>query len=571
MTNGSHLYEAVISNSRVWLKVQASCRSLEQSVAFFEARFNGTRYLIPADEGRLVTPFRLSETSEQIANWDAVVDRLPAGWDDDKYRLDGKPYAWCETLADGCDCHGSRGRLDVVYCADFGLPDDAGRRAAKSKNIRHRGAIEQLEKIIAEDDQRRRSKERSEARGQSQSDFHLIKPDPEGGLRGSPEHLKKIAVGAVKPLAARGLYCSIHKRRHAYVEDVISKVVSCVVSALQQMSGWGESMPRSGTGQIGNMAAHWLESFQSHDCAQKFMWGDAEVPSVLYKYIPRNLIGRGPPRSLRATQLLALNDIMECNVVTMGSRDQDTLAFLRMVQGKLKENLGLDVPWYELLVEARLHGSPRLSSFIQQYLNDQVGVVSLSKNPLVPTMWAHYAGNTGVVVGYDTQALRSLGYELRPMVYSEIAPVYEPLKDETIRLGFVDRDEVDRDMKAGRKREGTPLQTQVDLAEMGEEWQSLSRLLLVKGTSWEYEEEVRLLVELDKARDTGKKDNYGWPIKLIDLPPEAIREIWRLDNTKESDVQETIRAARGENKKGLLVQRVSSHAFRMQKTIGSRY
>ena len=44
MTNASHLYEAVISNSRVWLKVQASCRSLEQSVAFFEARFNGTRY-----------------------------------------------------------------------------------------------------------------------------------------------------------------------------------------------------------------------------------------------------------------------------------------------------------------------------------------------------------------------------------------------------------------------------------------------------------------------------------------------------------------------------------------------
>ena len=293
MTNANHLYEAVISNSRVWLKVQASCRSPEQSAAFFEARFNGARYFTAGDEGRLVTPFRLSEASAHIANWDAVADRLPVGWDDDEYRFDGKPYAWCETLADDCDCHGSRGRLDLVYCADFGLHEDAGRRAAKSTNVRHRCAIEQLEKLIAEDDQRRRSKELGEARSQSQSDFHVVTPDPERGLRESPEHLARIAVGTVKPLAARGLYCSIHKRRHAYEEDVISKVESCVVSALQQMSEWDDSMRRSGTGRIGNMAAHWLASFQSRDCAQKFMWGEPEVPAVLYKYIPRHLIGRG--------------------------------------------------------------------------------------------------------------------------------------------------------------------------------------------------------------------------------------------------------------------------------------
>jgi len=569
MKNKWHLYEAVIRNSRVWLKVQASCRSLEQSIAFFEARFNGTRFI--SDEGQLVTPFRLPEVSNHIANWDAVVERLPAGWDDDEYEFDGRPYAWCETLADGCDCQGSRGRLDLAYCADFGLQEDADRRAAKSKNVRSRGVIEAMERLIAGDDQHRRSKARSEPRPASQGDVRVIEPDAEGGLRGSPEHFIEAALRAVKPLAARGLYCSIHKRRHAYEEDVIRKVVSCVVSAIRQMSAWDEPVGRPSKGQIGSMAAHWLDSFQSEDCAWKLIWGDAEVPDVLYKYIPRNLIGRGAPGSLRATQLLALNDIMECNVVTMGRRDQDTLAFLRTVQEKLKEHLGVDVPWYDLLVEARRHGSPRLSSFIQQYLNDRVGVVSLSANPLVPTMWAHYAGNTGIVVGYDTQALRGLGYELRPMVYSEIAPVYEPLKNETIRLEFVNRDEVDRDIRAGRQQEGTPIQTQVDLAEMGAEWKSLSRLLLVKGVSWEYEEEVRLLVELDKARETGQKDGYGWPIKLIDLPPEAIREICRLDNTEDSDVQAAIRAGRGENKNGLLVQRISSHAFRMQRTISTRH
>ena len=39
-----HLYEVVISNSRVWLKVQTSCSSSEQSAAFFEYRFSGTDY-----------------------------------------------------------------------------------------------------------------------------------------------------------------------------------------------------------------------------------------------------------------------------------------------------------------------------------------------------------------------------------------------------------------------------------------------------------------------------------------------------------------------------------------------
>ena len=55
-----HLHEVVISNSRVWMKIQASGESTEQAAAFFEARFNGTDY-ITADGHRPVTPFRLGE------------------------------------------------------------------------------------------------------------------------------------------------------------------------------------------------------------------------------------------------------------------------------------------------------------------------------------------------------------------------------------------------------------------------------------------------------------------------------------------------------------------------------
>ena len=284
---------------------------------------------------------------------------------------------------------------------------------------------------------------------------------------------------------------------------------------------------------------------------------------------PKKLIGEGPPRNLRATQLLALNDDMECNVITMKSHGQeDTLAFLAMVQSKLEGHLGIAVPWEKLLTRSLRYADVRLSTFIQEYLNPRVGVVSFSTDILVPTMWAHYARNTGIVIGYDTEALRALGFELRPVVYSEIAPVYEPRAGDAIRLDFVNRDDMERDLRAGRDREGLPLLARTDLAEFGAGWKSLSRLLLVKGISWAYEKEVRLLVDLEQTRDTGKKDSNDWPIKVVDLPPEAIREIYGGANTRDADVERAVQVARGENKKGLFVGHVSSHAFRIQKTGG---
>ena len=243
---------------------------------------------------------------------------------------------------------------------------------------------------------------------------------------------------------------------------------------------------------------------------------------------------------------------------------------LRLPRKKLRSHLGVEVPWYDLLSESRLYASPRLSPFIQSYLNDLVRVVSFSTDPLVPTMWAHYARNTGIVVGYSTHALKSLGYELRPVMYSEIAPVYEPLKDDTIRLDFLpDREAMDRDLKAGRQRGGTPIQLTIDLATFGADWKSLSRLLLVKGMSWEYESEVRLLVDSNKARNAGYRDNNDWPIWLLDVPADAIKEIWRAPNTRDVVVERAVNV-RGDEK-GLLIQSFSAHGFRMQKTIGSRH
>ena len=588
-----HLYEIVISNSLVWLKVQASCSSSEQSAAFFEYRFNGTAHIV--DGHPPVTPFRLSQRSHDIANWVSIVDRLPAGWDDDEFHIVGTSYPWCETLSDDCDCHGAKGRLDIAYCSDFGLHDETDKRASKSPNVWHLNYIQTLEQRIARLDESRRE-ERLERERRSPPRGEVIfeaKPEERGGERRSPPRGEVIfeakpeerggeqrgitgppavAIDAVNRLVARGLYCSIHERHHPYDEQAIRKTMARLTAAYAQMSTLNEANRALTMSNMGNIAAHWLEILQSEECAQRSVWGDVDIPDILYKYIPKERIGEGAPNSLRATQLLALNDDMECNVTTMkGSEQEDTLAFLAEVRSKLEGHLGIAVPWEELLIRSIRYGDLRLSTFIQEYLNPLVGVVSFSTDILVSTMWAHYAQNTGIVVGYDTKALRTLGFELRPMVYSEIAPTYQPPTGDTIRLDFVNRDHMERELRAGQKREGIPILVSTELAEFGAGWKSLARLLLVKGMSWAYEKEVRLLVDLEQARDTGKKDSNGWPIKVIDPPPEAIKEIYGGSSTRDADIERAVQAARGENKSRLFVGHVSSHAFRIEKAGGVNY
>ena len=501
------------------------------------------------------------------------MDRLPAGWDDDEFQIEETPYPWCETLSDDCDCHGAKGRLDEVYCSDFGLHDETDKRGSKSENVRYRNYIQTMEGTIARRDESQRQKRlHREQRSRSRSvEPVAAKPAELGRDRRRITVTLADMINGVNRLVAQGFYCSIDGRHHPYGEQAIGKTVASLTANYGELSTWDGPDRESALSLIGAISAHWLKAHQSAECAQRSLWDDVDIPDIIYKYIPKKLIGKGAPESLRATQLLALNDDMECNVITMqGSEQRDSLAFLAMVQSKLQEHLGIAVPWEEFLTRSIRYGDLRLSTFIQEYLNSLVGVVSFSTDILVPTMWAHYARNTGIVVGYDTEALRALGVELRPVVYSEIAPKYQSQEGDAIQLDFVNREEMELDLRAGRNREGLPILASTKLAEFGADWKSLSRLLLVKGMSWAYEKEVRLLVDLGQARDIGKDDENGWPIKVIEPPPEAIREIYGGSNTREADVERAVQVARSGNKKGLFIGHVSSHAFRIQKTGGVR-
>ena len=277
-----HLYEVVISNSWVWLKVQASCESTEQAGAFFEARFNGTDY-ITADGHRPVTPFRLAERSHEVANWASILDRLPTGWDDDEFQIVESPYPWCETLSDGCDCHGAKGRLDEAFCSDFGMHDETDRRASKSQKVRHRHHIQSMEERIARSDESRRQErlereQRSPPRGAAAV---TEKPAERGGdLRGAANLLGE-AINGVNGLVARGFYCSIHGRHHPYGEQAIRKTVANLTAACVQMSAWAGERREFATSAIGQLAGHWLQVHQSEECAQRSVWGNAEIPDIL--------------------------------------------------------------------------------------------------------------------------------------------------------------------------------------------------------------------------------------------------------------------------------------------------
>ena len=541
-----HLYEVVLESPQMWLKIQASCSSEAQATAFFGSRFGGNDPDPRRPDLRYVSfsflmPRKLSECSEHIFNWEAIKDRLPTGWDDQEFRLAQGPYPWCEILSDDCDCHGAKGRLDVAYCSDLGLSDETAKRASRSPNIRRHVNLQLMRQSMVNRQLASRAKDEA------------------------------VTEARVDPSDQDGFYCQVDGRFHAYSEQVKQRVTANVAAVRMQSDTTSEEDRRVLLSSIDGIAAHLLRGFQSQECADRLMEGSADIPHVLYKYIPRERIGQGAPNSLRATQLRALNDDMECNVGTMQPRDMDVLDFFALVQSRLKECFGAEVSDEELIERSLLHGDLRLSSFIQEFLNPKVGVVALSTDLLVPTMWAHYARNTGIVVGYDAEVLRGLGFELRQVRYSEIAPVYEPIKGDVIQLYFADRERMEQQAREGSTTNRIAILARSDLTKLGADWKALSRLLFVKGVSWAYEKEVRLLVDLEHARDTGKPDSNGRPIKVIDIPPEAVKEIYSGEHTSEADLAQAVEIARGEDKRGLFEGHVSSHGFRIQKTGGVRH
>ena len=256
---------------------------------------------------------------------------------------------------------------------------------------------------------------------------------------------------------------------------------------------------------------------------------------------------------------------MECSLITRVEQEKDQAEWSEITiiesQNPLGESLlpeveGRNVSHYR---------DAKITKVIQQYLDTKVGIVSLSTDPLVPTMWAHYAQNDGVVIGYNTGILETLGFDLRKVLYLDFPPVYTPDLDKKVRLRFIDEERQLFERKKGTQIEGVPLMPFVEFLEFRSDLKELAKLLFVKGKSWEYEREARLLVNQKATRPLDKKDKGNLPIRVLDIPIEAIEEVYVGPKTLSEDVKK-IANPFIKSKREIDVKFTSSHDFRMKVT-----
>ena len=298
--------------------------------------------------------------------------------------------------------------------------------------------------------------------------------------------------------------------------------------------------------------------------------GMLELPDILYKYVPFKSLDYGLPTTLRATQPSALNDVMEGNIRTSMQGRMDRDQWYAIVFGSLKEIFLDDAPSADEIARRKnLYGDPRVSTIIRDYLSRIVGVISFSSDPLVPAMWAHYARNSGFVVGYNTGAMKARGIDLRRVLYLELAPVYYPTRDNIVRLQFVDEERRKERTQTGSSTSGVPLLSgDVDFFELRKDWRELAKALFVKGETWEAEKEVRLLVDLRGTRPLDEKDENGFVKHVVDVPTEAIEEVYVGFNTPSTAVDKIRRVVGvGEGKWKLIY--TDSHAYRMETPLTS--
>ena len=63
-------------------------------------------------------------------------------------------------------------------------------------------------------------------------------------------------------------------------------------------------------------------------------------------------------------------------------------------------------------------------------------------------------------------------------------------------------------------------------------------VLRQKSQHWEYEQEWRLIVELNQTIGTGKSDRHKQPINLIRVPNEAVVRVYYTERTPRQTVDE---------------------------------
>lgn len=173
------------------------------------------------------------------------------------------------------------------------------------------------------------------------------------------------------------------------------------------------------------------------------------------------------------------------------------------LQALQSSQLGFREPSYfndpfELSCFDSLEGDENITAIITNRLKDireSVAILSLTKNPLNPLMWAHYAVNhTGFVVGYDVDIPLLLSEDHNLIAVDKGDVIYASTKVAQVSTkAFSELTHV-----INLKAKSIPIPD----GAYSEQARRLARqLFLTKSLSWCYEEEVRVVKSFDPHAD----------------------------------------------------------------------
>ena len=230
---------------------------------------------------------------------------------------------------------------------------------------------------------------------------------------------------------------------------------------------------------------------------------------ILYKYVTADRVMTCIPEvgdgTLRATQPAALNDPFEC-AVTARYVIHDASEENRLLADALTQiNESHPVTEHHVRTARQRYGSLFTRQLFAEQVSTKLGIVSFTTDPRHPLMWSHYTTDgSGFVIGYAKSELAKLAGEegaLSPVQYSDrLIPIPDPIVLTSPRS-------------------------------------NLPKILSLKSDHWRYEDEWRLVVEMNKTIGTGETDRHGQPINLVRVPNEAVVRVYHTERTPQKSVQ----------------------------------
>ena len=230
---------------------------------------------------------------------------------------------------------------------------------------------------------------------------------------------------------------------------------------------------------------------------------------ILYKYVtPQRALTCIPDvgdGTLRATQPAALNDPFECAVTTKYIIPDEAKENRQLAKALTDINESKPVTEEDVHRARREHGSLFTRQLFAEQVSTRFGIVSFTTHPRHPLMWSHYTiDGSGFVIGYDAAELDKLTGPrgcLRSVKYGDKpAPIIDPIV-------------------------------------LVSPESNLPKLLSMKSKHWSYEEEWRLIVELNRTIGTGETDQHGQPINLVRVPNEAVISVYYTERTPRETVK----------------------------------